>query len=336
MALPRIVVLDGYTLNPGDLSWAPLAELGSLEVFERSTRGELLARVARAELVITNKAVLDGEAIAACPGLRYIGVTATGTNVVDRQAAAARGVVVANVPSYGADSVAEHTLALMLEGSKRLGEHVRAVRDGAWAQQPDFSFTLGSVSLLAGKTLGIVGLGAIGRRVAELALAFKMTVLAAQRDAATAPGRRPPPAEPREAAAMDPSGVERTQLDSLLERSDVVSLHCPLTEQNARFMNADRLSRLKPTAILVNTSRGGLIDEAALADALRTGRLGGAYLDVLEREPPPADHPLVRLPSCRITPHMAWASQEARRRLLAVSIANVRAFLSGRPANVVT
>ncbi len=339
MALPRIVVLDGYTLNPGDLSWAPLAELGALEVFERSTRAELLTRVARAELLITNKAMLDRQAIQACPGLRYIGVTATGTNVVDRSAAAARGAVVTNVPSYGADSVAEHTLALMLEGSKRLGEHLRAVREGAWARQPDFSFTLGSVSLLAGKTLGIVGLGAIGRRVAELALAFKMTVLAARRGPearARASLAATFGAQPHEPPATDPAGVERTGLDSLLERSDIVSLHCPLTEQNARFMNAERLARLKPTAILVNTSRGGLIDEGALAAALRQGRLAGAYLDVLDSEPPPADHELVGMPGCRITPHMAWASREARQRLLTASIANVRAFLSGHPDNVVT
>ena len=295
-----------------------------LTVFERSTRAELLARVAAAELVITNKAPLDREALEACPGLRYVGVTATGTNVVDVAAASARGVVVTNVPSYGADSVAEHTLALMLEGSKHLGEHLRAVRDGAWAAQPDFSFTLGRVSLLAGKTLGIVGLGAIGRRVAELALAFKMTVLASRR------------AAPSALPATDPPGVERVTLDVLLERSDIVSLHCPLTPENTRFLNAERLARLRPTAIVVNTSRGGLLDEAALAAALRAGRLAGAYLDVLGSEPPAAGHELVGLPSCHISPHMAWASHEARQRLLAISIANVRAFLSGQPENVVS
>lgn len=321
MTAPRIVVLDGFTLNPGDLSWAPLAALGRLTVFERSTPRELLSRAAGAELLITNKAVIDRGAIEALPELRYIGVTATGTNVVDREAARARGVVVSNVPSYGADSVAEHTLCLMLEGVKHLSRHLGAVRAGAWARQPDFSFTLAPVSLLAGKTLGLVGLGAIGRRVAELALAFRMNVLAARRDAGSSSGA---------------SAIERVPLDELLERSDIVSLHCPLTLDNERFIGARRLSQMKSTALLINTSRGGLIDEAALAEALGAGQIAGAYLDVLSVEPPPEGHPLVALPNCWITPHMAWASVEARRRLLEVSIANACAFLAGHPVNVVT
>jgi glycerate dehydrogenase len=323
MTAPRIVVLDGFTLNPGDLSWAPLAALGRLTVFERSTPRELLSRAAGAELLITNKAVIDRGAIEGLPELRYIGVTATGTNVVDREAARARGVVVSNVPSYGADSVAEHTLCLMLEGVKHLSRHIGAVRAGGWTRQPDFSFTLAPVSLLAGKTLGLVGLGAIGGRVAELALAFRMSVLAARRD--TAGGSE---------SAM--AGVERVPLDELLKRSDIVSLHCPLTPDNERFIDARRLSQMRSTALLINTSRGGLIDEAALADALGRGQIAGAYLDVLGVEPPPEGHPLVALPNCWITPHMAWASVEARRRLLDVSIANVCAFLAGHPVNVVT
>jgi glycerate dehydrogenase len=317
---PRIVVLDGYTLNPGDLSWAPFDALGTLEVFERSTPAELLARSAGAQILITNKAVIDRGAILSLPELRYIGVTATGTNVVDREAAHARGVIVCNVPSYAADSVAEHTLSLMLEASKRLTDHLAAVRGGAWSRQPDFSFTLGQVSLLAGKTLGIVGLGAIGRRVAELALAFKMTVLAARR-------------ESNEQQA--PPGIEPSALEALLARSDFVSLHCPLTDETTRFINQARLALMKPSAVLINTSRGGLVDEPALAQALTEGRLAGAYLDVLALEPPAPDHPLASVPSCRITPHMAWASIEARSRLLAVSIDNVRAFLAGQPLNVV-
>jgi glycerate dehydrogenase len=318
---PRIVVLDGFTLNPGDLSWEPLAALGPLDVFERSTRRELLERAAGAQILITNKAVLDRDAIASLPDLRYIGVTATGTNIVDRDAAREHGVRVANVPSYGADSVAEHTLSLMLEASKRLSLHLAAVRDGAWSRQADFSFTLGPVGLLAGKTLGIVGLGAIGLRVAELALAFKMTVLAARRDGSPSPAH---------------SGVERVGLDSLLQRSDIVSLHCPLTDDTARFIDAARLRLMKPTSILVNTSRGGLIDEVALAEALGREQLASAYLDVLSAEPPPQDHPLLGHVRCHITPHMAWASVEARRRLLEVSIENVRAFLAGQPQNLVT
>lgn len=318
---PRIVVLDGFTLNPGDLSWKPLAALGSLDVFERSTPLELRERAAGAQILITNKAVLDRDAIESLPELRYIGVTATGTNIVDRDAARAGGVAVANVPSYGADSVAEHTLTLMLEASKRLCLHLSAVRDGAWSRQTDFSLTLGPVSLLAGKTLGIVGLGAIGLRVAELALAFKMKVLAARREGSTS-------------AAVP--GVERVDLDALLQRSDIITLHCPLTDATARFIDAARLALMKPTSILVNTSRGGLLDEAALAEALGRRQLAGAYLDVLSAEPPPLDHPLLGQARCHITPHMAWASVEARRRLLEVSIENVRAFLAGQPQNLVT
>jgi glycerate dehydrogenase len=320
MAPPRIVVLDGFTLNPGDLSWEPLGALGRLEVFERSGRDELLARAERAQILITNKAVIDGSAILSLPELRYIGVTATGTNVVDREAARARGVIVSNVPSYGADSVAEHTLSLMLEATKHLSLHLAAVRSGAWSRQPDFSFTLARVGLLAGKTLGIVGLGAIGCRVAELASAFKMTVLAARREGSP---------------ESLPSGVQRVPLDVLLQRSDIVTLHCPLTPENARFIDRTRLARMKSGAILINTSRGGLVDEAALAEALHSGQLAGAYLDVLSVEPPPPDHPLLSIATCRITPHMAWTSIEARERLLSISVDNVRAFLDGRPVNVV-
>jgi glycerate dehydrogenase len=330
MTAPRIVVLDGFTLNPGDLSWAPLAALGRLTVFERSTPRELLSRAAGAALLITNKAVIDRGAIEGLPELRYIGVTATGTNVVDREAARARGVVVSNVPSYGADSVAEHTLSLMLEGTKHLSRHLDAVRAGGWARQPDFSFTVAPVSLLAGKTLGLVGLGAIGARVAELALAFRMNVLAARRD---------PSGSVVSGAGGDATAtprVARVPLDELLERSDIVSLHCPLTRDNERFIDARRLGQMKPTALLINTSRGGLIDEAALADALGRGEIAGAYLDVLGVEPPPEGHPLLALPNCWVTPHMAWASVEARRRLLEVSIANVCAFLAGHPVNTVT
>lgn len=317
MASPRIVVLDGYTLNPGDLSWDPLAALGQLEVYERSTRAELLERARTAELCITNKAPLDASVLEQLPALRYIGVTATGTNVVDKAAAAARGIVVANVPSYGADTVAEHALALMLEGVKHLSAHL-ALGRGAWARQPDFSVSAGRLSLLAGKTLGLVGFGAIGQRVAELGLAFRMQVLVARRESSR---------------AVALPGVSHEPLDSVLARADILSLHCPLTPETESLVDAARLSRMKPGAILVNTARGGLIDEAALATALSSGQLAAAYLDVLSSEPPPADHPLTSHPRCHVTPHVAWASVEARRRLLEVSIDNVRAFLAGTPAN---
>lgn len=317
MAPPRIVVLDGFTLNPGDLSWAPLGALGQLEVYERSTRAELCARAQGAEILITNKAVVDAEAIAGLPALRYIGVTATGTNVVDANAARSHGVVVANVPSYGADTVAEHTLGLMLEAVRHLSAQL-ALGRGAWARQPDFSLSAAPLSLLAGKTLGIVGLGAIGARVAELALAFKMRVLAASREGAR---------------ARSLPGVAREPLEALLAVSDIVSLHCPLTPETAGLMDAARLAGMKPGAILVNTARGGLVDEPALAAALSSGQLAGAYLDVLSSEPPPEGHVLTRHPRCHVTPHVAWASVEARRRLLEVTVDNVRAFLAGAPAN---
>jgi glycerate dehydrogenase len=317
---PQIVVLDGYTLNPGDQSWAPLAALGELQVFERTTRDELGARASEAEIVLTNKFVLDAPALAELPALRYIGVTATGTNVVDRAAAAARGIVVTNVPSYGADSVAEHTLGLMLEASKHMGDHLRAVRDGAWSRQPDFSFTTASIGLLAGKTLGIIGFGAIGRRVAELAACFKMRVLVARHRAQTSSATQPP-------------GVSHEGLDELLAQADILTLHCPLTPATEGLVNRERLGRMKPSAVLINTARGGLIDEAALADALNGGRLRAAYLDVLSREPPAPDHVLLRTPTCHVTPHIAWASLEARQRLLDEAIENVRAFLAGAARN---
>jgi glycerate dehydrogenase len=321
MTSPRIVVLDGFTLNPGDQSWAPLAALGQLQVFERTSRAELGARAGSAEIVLTNKFVLDAPAIAELGALRYIGVTATGTNVVDRAAAAARGIVVTNVPSYGADSVAEHTLALMLEASKHLSDHLRAVRDGAWSRQPDFSFTTASIGLLAGKTLGIVGFGAIGQRVAELASCFRMRVLVA-RHAGRAQGQAP---------ALP--GISHEDLDVLLAQADILTLHCPLSPATEGLINRERLARLKPSAVLINTARGGLIDEAALADALLGGRLRAAYLDVLSREPPAPDHVLGAVPTCHLTPHIAWASLEARQRLLAEATENVRAFLAGAPRN---
>ena len=320
MSAPKITVLDGHTLNPGDLSWAPLEALGAVTLYER-TPGELVVERARdARILITNKAVISAAAMAQLPALRYIGVTATGTNIVDKAAARERGIVVTNVPSYGADSVAEHTLSLMLEASKHLSSHTAAVRAGGWARQPDFSFSVGEIRLLAQRTLGLVGMGAIGRRVAELARAFKMTLLAARRRGGSSP---------------DVDGVRWCELDELVERSDFLSLHCPLTEQTQGLVNAALLGRMRPKAVLINTSRGGLVDEAALAEALRSGRIAGAYLDVLSVEPPPADHPLVGLSNCWITPHIAWASLEARTRLLEVAVDNVRAFLAGAPTNVV-
>jgi glycerate dehydrogenase len=319
MPVPRIVVLDGHTLNPGDLSWAALEALGRVALHARTPAGLVAERARDAQLLITNKAVVDAAAIAELPELRYIGVTATGTNIVDKDAARRRGIVVSNVPSYGADSVAEHTLSLMLEASKHLARHTAAVRAGDWARQPDFSLSVAAIRLLAGRTLGIVGLGAIGGRVAELAGAFRMKVLAVKRRSNSAPA----------------PGVTWCALEELVERADFLSLHCPLSDETQHLVNASLLGRMQRTAVLINTSRGGLVDEAALAQALRSGRIAAAYLDVLGIEPPPAEHPLIGLPNCWITPHVAWASLEARTRLMEVAVDNVRAFLAGTPTNVV-
>jgi glycerate dehydrogenase len=323
-SVPRIVVLDGFTLNPGDLSWAALASLGSLDVHERTPPEQVAQRAAGAAIVLTNKARLGADAFAALPDLRYVGVLATGTNVVDHAAARAHRVVVTNVPNYGADSVAEHTLGLMLEAFKRIGDHTRAVSGGAWARQPDFSFTVSPVRLLAGKALGVIGVGAIGQRVCELAHAFKMQVLVARRRGAHA-GRRPLP-----------GGVTECDRDDLFRRSDIVTLHCPLTPETTALINPRSLGLMKRGSILINTARGGLIDEPALAAALTNEQLAGAYLDVLSVEPPPKDHVLVSQPNCWVTPHMAWASVEARRRLLEIATDNVRAFLTGVPTNVIS
>jgi len=312
----RIVVLDGHTLNPGDNPWDDLAALGALTVHDRTAPDQVMARAAGAEVLLTNKTLLDAATLARLPELRFIAVLATGYNVVDVDAARARGVPVANVPEYGTGDVAQHAIALLLELSQRTGAHARAVAAGEWARAPDFSFWLAPPRSLDGVTLGLVGYGRIARRVAAIARALGMRVLAAS------PSRR-----------GDPDGWR--DVPALFDESDAVSLHCPLTAANARFVDAALLARMRPGAVLINTARGGLIDEPALAAALRDGPLAAAALDVLAQEPPPADHPLVGLPNCVITPHIAWASLAARRRLMAATVANVAAFVAGAPVNVV-
>lgn len=318
----RIVVLDGHTLNPGDNPWDGLARLGDLTVHDRTPPALVVERAAGAEIVLTNKTVLDAAALAQLPALRFVAVLATGYNVVDVGAARAAGVLVANVPEYGSGDVAQHTLALLLELCHRVGDHQRAVAAGEWSRAPDFSFWLSPPRSLEGETLGIVGWGRIGRRVATLGRALGMRILASSRLQRSAGGGEPPDAF-------------RT-IPDLFAEADVISLHCPLTDDNARFVDAALLARVKPHALLINTARGGLIDEPALAAALNAGRLGGAALDVLSQEPPPADHPLLRARHCIVTPHIAWASLAARRRLMAATVANVRAFLAGKPVNIVS
>ena len=315
----KIVVLDGHTLNPGDLSWDAVHALGSCTIYERSTPAEVVSRACDAEAVLTNKTVLSAELLGALPKLRYIGVLATGYNVVDVAAARARGITVTNVPGYGTRSVAQHTMALLLELSNHVGLHARQSAMGTWSAARDFCYWDRPLRELDGLTMGIVGYGAIGRCVAGLARAFGMSVIATS--------RKRPEAE---------THLCWMPLDELLGSSDMVSLHCPLTDETRALISPRTLTLMKPGAFLINTSRGPLIDEPALAAALCAGQIAGAALDVLSTEPPPGDHPLLSAPNCLITPHQAWASGAARTRLLAAAAENLRAFLASRPVNIVT
>jgi len=316
---PTIIVLDGHTLNPGDLSWDELKALGVCEIFDRTPPAEVAARAVNAEIAITNKAVLHRAQIEAMPRLKYIGVTATGYNVVDVEAAKERGIIVTNVPTYGTRSVAQHTFALLLELTQHVGHHAQTVRDGRWVRSEDWCYWDKPLVELDGLTMGIVGYGRIGHATAKLAEAFGMKVITS----ASGSGRKPE----HDVAVVD--------LDYLFRESDVVSLHCPLTPETKNLVNARRLAHMKPTAFLINTSRGPLVDEVALAEALNSGRIAGAALDVLSSEPPSADNPLLSAKNCLITPHNAWAMRAARARLMKTAVDNVRAFLSGKPQNVV-
>lgn len=315
----NIVCLDGYALNPGDLSWEAFEAIGQFTVHDRTPADQILARAAGADALLTNKTPLSADTLAKLPDLKYIGVLATGYNIVDVAAARGRGVPVTNVPTYSTDSVAQFVFALLLELCHRVGLHSDAVHAGDWAACPDFSFYRTSQIELAGLTMGIVGAGRIGRRTAEIALAFGMEVLVASRS--------------RQGDL--PGSARWAELDELFARSDAVSLHVPLTPQTEKLVNAQRLATMKPSAFLVNTSRGPVVDERALADALKSGRLAGAAVDVLSSEPPPADHPLVGVDNCIITPHIAWTATAARRRLMATAADNLSAFATGRPVNVV-
>jgi len=318
----NICVLDGYAANPGDLSWQAFDALGTLKVYDRTAPGEIVSRLADTEIALTNKVVISARTMDALPRLKYIGVLATGYNVVDVAAARARGVVVTNIPAYSTDSVAQLVFAFLLNICQQVQLHSDLVHQGRWVSSPDFSFTAAPLVELAGKTMGLVGLGNIGQAVARIALAFGMKVLALTSKTAV------------QLAAAGLSELQAVDAHSLFSQSDVLSLHCPLTEETRSLVNARTLSWMKPTAILINTGRGGLIDEAALAAALADNRLAAAGLDVLSTEPPRADNPLLTAPHCYITPHLAWASVEARRRLIQIAADNVLAFLSGKPINL--
>jgi glycerate dehydrogenase len=316
---PSIVVLDGHCLNPGDLSWQGLEALGRCTVFERTAPEQLAERIRDADIVLTNKVPLRRESMSGQSRLKYIGVSATGYNIIDVDAARELGIVVTNVPTYGTTSVAQMVFAHVLNLTQRVGDHASAVRSGRWASSPDWCFWDFPLLELGAMTMGIVGYGRIGQATAELAQAFGMKVIAHNRS-----------------AIAESSKVRQADLEALFRESDVVSLHCPLTPETTRLVNRERLALMKPTAFLINTSRGALVDEAALADALNNGRLAGAGLDVLDAEPPAAGNPLFTAKNCYITPHIAWATRSSRQRLLDTAVENVASFLQGQPRNVVS
>lgn len=316
----KLVILDGHTANPGDLSWEEFEKLGDLEVFERTSGEQMIGRLQGAAIALTNKAFINRQMMCALPDLRYIGVTATGYNIVDVQVARERGIIVCNVPEYSTQDVAQAVFALILELTNHTGHHAATVRAGIWSRSQDFCYWDYPLIALEGLTLGIIGYGRIGRAVGRIGQAFGMKILAT---------RHSPSNNTRNDRA------QYVDLETLLRESDVVTLHCPLTPESERMVNAQFLAKMKRTAFLINTARGGLVDEAALADALSQGVIAGAGLDVLSAEPPPVDNPLLNAKSCVITPHIAWATKNARERLLKISAENIRAWLDGKPKNVV-
>ena len=315
----KITILDGYGLNPGDLSWEGFKKLGDLTVYDRTNSHELLERAKDSEILITNKTVLDAATISSLPKLKYIGVLATGYNVVDIAAAKARGIIVTNIPAYSTMSVAQMVFALLLAVTNSVEHYSRENREGAWIESKDFCWWDTTLTELAGKNFGIVGLGNIGMAVARIALAFGMRVIAFT-------GKQ---------IEELPDGVKKGSLDEVFSDSDVISLHCPLTETTHHLINKDSLKQIKRGAILINTGRGPLVDEEAVAESLKTGHLRAFCCDVLSTEPPRADNPLVWAPNTYITPHIAWATEEARRRLMEIAVNNLAAFIKGNPVNVV-
>ena len=315
----NIVILDGYTANPGDLTWKPLEVIGTLTVYDRTRPEDTILRAKDAEIVLTNKVCLRRQEIEQLPKLKYIGVLATGYNVVDVEAARERGIIVTNVPAYSTESVAQMVFAHLLTVTNRTEHYAIQNRNGKWTSCPDFAYWDTPLTELANKTFGIVGLGNIGKRVAAIAQAFGMKVLAYT----------------SKRIEELPSGISKRTLAELLEESDVVSLHCPLTPDTKHLINRETIQIMKPSAILINTGRGPLVNDQDVADALNDGRLRAYCADVLSEEPPRADNPLLQCENAFITPHIAWATEEARTRLIAVAIDNVKSFVEGMPKNVV-
>ncbi len=316
----KIVVLDGICANPGDISWDALYSLGDVTIYDRTPRELLLERIGDAEIILVNKIKMGADIFSRCPNLRYIGVLATGYNIIDTAAAADYNITVCNVPAYSTPSVVQHTFALLLELCMHTGLHSETVKQGKWQKCPDFCYWDAPLTELSGKTMGVVGFGRIGTAVARVALCFGMNVLACA-------------SKPRDSSGID--GVELVSFQELIEKSDIISLHCPQTPDNYNMISAQSIASMKDGVILLNTARGGLINEADLAQALKNGKVGGFGADVLANEPPLETCPLITAPNTVITPHIAWAPLESRTRLINISIENVRLFLEGRSQNTV-
>ena len=311
--------MDGKGVNPGDMSWKQIQQFGELIVYERTTSEEIIDHVGDAEIVLTNKTVFDEDTIAKLKNVKYIGVLATGYNVVDLKAASKRGIVVTNIPAYSTDSVAQMTFAHILNVTNHVDHYARASRDGEWSRCPDFCYWDKPLVELAGKTIGIIGLGNIGMKVANIALNFGMNVIAYTSK------------EPKEI----PNGINKASIDNILSDSDIISLHCPLTKQTRELINKDSIAKMKRSVIVVNTGRGPLVNEEDVANALHNGLIGAYCADVMCSEPPSADNPLFVEQNAYITPHVAWASKEARIRLMDIAEKNIHSFLSGKPINIV-
>jgi len=316
----EIVVLDGQTLNPGDLSWKSLAEIGDLTVHEQTDSDEIIDRIGTAEIVFTNKTPLTGEIFSELPQIKYVGILATGYNVIDIGAAKEHDVVVTNVPNYGTAAVAQHAISLLLELSNSVGDHNQSVKSGSWQRASDFCFWNDSVMELADKTMGIIGYGNIGQQTGNVAQALGMNVLAVDRE------QKP---------ELETATMGYTDLDQLLAESDVISLHCPLLESTRGIINKDTIKKMKDEVLIINTARGELIVESDLAEALNQGWVAGAALDVLAEEPPDSSNPLLTAENIIITPHIAWAAQESRQRLLDIAVDNLQSFLVGDSKNIV-
>lgn len=318
----KIVNLDSYALNPGDLDWSPLKELGDCTFYDRTPvndDNEILKRIGDAEIVLTNKTPLDEHVISTAPNLKYIGVTATGYNVIDTEAATKANIPVTNIPTYGTDAVAQFTFALLLEITSHVGLHNQLVHDGRWSSNPDFTFWAKPLMELQGKTLGLIGFGSIAKKVAEIGHAFSMNIIFYN--------HRP--------KTDLPNYVKQVSLEELYQQSDIISLHVPQTPETTEMINQKAISQMKDSVILINTARGGLISEKDVADALNGGKIAAAGVDVVQKEPIPTDSPLLSAKNCYITPHIAWAPRETRNRLLGIVVDNLQAFLNGEKLNVV-